>query len=203
VAGRPPVGATFEVERVGGRRSHASRAAALCVAGVAALIGVGVLGRTLETGPAVADSTPGITDSIADLARTVPAPGDHVLIGGSAAVPPIPGSDPINLRSPAIGPITVTSATLTVLGSVNVRSDHVQVALQTRNERTLGQASVDVSSAWDVFRPDESPTFRVVFDLRAPRRLGTMWIEVTVYDTKGRELAYERRAFIVGPMKGA
>jgi hypothetical protein len=161
---------------------------------MAVLVGVAVFGRVLDSGSPGLEASPGF-------AATTPAASAATV----AIATPVPAPDTagINLRSPAIGPITVTTAKLTVLGSVSLRSDHVEVALQGRNERTTAQAFVNVASAWDVFRPDESPTFRAVFDLRAPRRLGTMWVEITVYDATGRVLASERRAFIVGPIKGA
>lgn len=200
MAGRPPPGATFEVEAVGGRR-HGSRAVILCVAAMAVLVGIAAVGRVLEAGTASQSAAPAASSpraaATAGTAGPVAAP-ERAAIDATAM-----DAAAIDLRSPAIGPVTVTTAKLTVLGSVSVRSDHVEVALQGRNERTVAQAFVEVGSAWDVFRPDESPTFRAEFDLRAPRRLGTMWIAITVYDTAGRTLAFERRAFIVGPIKGA
>ncbi len=198
MAGRPPVGAAFEVERVGRRGSRGPVAALAWVAVLAALIGLAVFGRG-TTGEASA--SPAATDGIADLARLVPAPGDHVLVGTASDAPPVLDGAPIGLVSPPIGPVTVVTAQLAVTGSVHVRSDHVQVALQTRNDRTLEQATVSVGYGWNDLRPDVFPTFRVVFDLRAPRTLGTMWIEVTVYDARNRVLAYERRQFIVGPIR--
>lgn len=193
MAERPPLGATFEVEAVGGRRRGA-RAVMLCVSGMAILIGVAVFGRLREGGSAGLAASPGFV-------AATPGAG----AASTAIATPVPGPDTagISLRSPGVGPITLTTAKLTVSGSVSLRSDHVEVALQGRNERTTAQAFVSVASAWDVFRPDESPTFRAVFDLRAPRRLGTMWVEITVYDAAGQVLASERRAFIVGPLKGA
>ena len=203
MAGRPPVGATFEVERVGQRRSRESLAAVAWVAVLGGFVGLAVLGRGPD-GPAPSAASPAVTASTADLALLVPAPGDHVLTDNPGLLAgPAPGNAPIDLDSPAIGPVTLRTPQLTVVGTVNVRAQRVQIALQTRNERTMDQRFVDVSYAFDALRPDQQPTFRAVFDLRAPRRLGTMWIEVTVYDANGRALAYERRPFIVGPIRGA
>jgi hypothetical protein len=192
VAGRPPAGATFEVARVGRQRSGGPAAALAFAAILGGLVGIGVLGRGSD---AVALAGPSAGAS----ASPVVASAAPSLIDAQ----PVLDGAPIDLQSPAIGPVTIVTPRLIVRGTVDVRSARVEVDLQTANERTLEQSFVDISSAWEGIRPDQTPSFRAQFDLRAPRPLGTMWIEVTVYDANGRALAFDRRSFIVGPIRGA
>ena len=195
MAARPPAGATFEVERVGRARSQGSLAA-LAVGGIlVAMVGIAVLGRGATTeAPALANASdsPAPADSTPDARLLAPAPGDHVFL-----------AEPIDLQSPGIGPITLVTPRLLIFGTVLVRADHIEVALEARNNRVIDHAFFDTTDPNGGLRRDHPAEFRVEFDVPYPRPNGTMWVVVTAYDARGVPLGGERRPFTVGPIKGA
>lgn len=188
MSGRPPAGATFEVSRVGRGRSRASLGALLVVATFVAFVGFGLAGRSGPDAAAVLPS-PSPTVAIADLARLVPAPGDPFF--GREAI------DPIDLITPAIGPITLTTPRLIVSGRVLVTADHVEIALESPNNRVVARASVDTTDPDGGLRRDRPAEFRVQLDVPRPRPTGTMWVVVTVYSAGGVVLGAERRPFSI------
>ncbi|HEX8025492.1 MAG TPA: hypothetical protein VF484_04730, partial [Candidatus Limnocylindrales bacterium] len=137
MAGRPPAGATFEVERVGGgrKRSRGSLAALAWVSAIAVMIGFAVVGRGTEPpgphGLADASGSPGPAASGVAVLQDAPITNEAI--------------DPIDLRSPAIGPITVTTPKLLIAGTMQVRADHVEIALEARNNRVIDHVTVDVT----------------------------------------------------------
>ena len=187
--GRPPAGATFEVERIARTRSRGSLAALAWGGALVALVGIAVLGRGPDASPrGVADASgpiASVTARDAAVARAAPA---------DAAI------DPIDLRSPAIGPITLTTPRLLVQGSLLVRADHVEIALEARNNRVIDHVTVDTTDPNGDLRPDHQARFEVTFDVPNPRPNGTMWVVVTAYDAHGMPLGGDRRPFNVGPI---
>ena len=192
MAARPPDGATFEISRIGRPHSRASLAALLWTVALAGIVGIGVIGR----GP----DQPSADALAASGAPRGEAPADG--LGTSQPFAAL-GTDlalvnAIDLQLPAIGPVTLNDARLTVYGSVLVRAAHLEISLEARNNRVLERISVDVSDPDGGIRPSKPPSFDVEFALPYPRPNGTMWVVVTAYDAAGLPLGGERRPFLVG-----
>jgi len=192
MAGRPPAGATFEVERVGGgrKRARGSFAAVAWVGAIAVMISFAVLGRGADAPQprGLAEGSGAPATSTATDAAVAPAAAD------------LGAFDPIDLRSPAVGPITVTTPKLLIAGTMQVRADHVEIALEARNNRVIDHASVDVTDPNGGLRRDHQAQFEVSFDIPNPRPNDTMWVVVTAYDSHGIPLGGDRRPFNVGPI---
>jgi hypothetical protein len=191
MSGRPSAGATFEVRRIERGRSRAPIGILVVVGLFAVLVGVGVTGH-VAVSPTTADRSAATPAPTVNAAALVPAPGDHVFL-----------ADPIDLVTPALGPITLTSPKLAVAGRLLVPADHVEIALEARNNRVLDRVTVDTSGIPADFRPTVRADFRADFVVPYPRPNGTMWIVVTAYDRTGIPLGGERRPFVVGPIAEA
>lgn len=188
---RPPEGATFEISRIGRRRSRAPLAALLWMAALVGLVAVGTYGRTPEP-PAVAVAASG-AHAGATPRSGLPTSQPFAALGTDLAL-----VDAIDLRLPAIGPITLNDARLTVFGTVLVHAAHVEISVEARNNRVIDSIDVDVSDPDGGIRPTQQPSFEAQFPLPYPRPNGTMWVVVTAYDALGLPLGGERRPFLVG-----
>jgi len=195
MAERRPIGATFDVERVARQRSRGSLAALAWVGVLGATIGVALLGRGQDSqsplpssvevaGAASSDRVASL--SPADLARLVPAPGDHALI-----------VDPIELLEPAIGPITLTTPSLRVYGTVGSTVSRVDVGLEGSNDRVLEQVNVKLQRLDRELAPTGGASFRTLLPIPDPAPNATMWVFVAVYDSSGVALGFESRPFKV------
>jgi hypothetical protein len=188
---RPPEGATFEISRIERASSRAPLAALLWSAAHVAIIAVGTFGRGSEQQTAAA-------------ATAGAHPGESPRFGLRTSQPfgalgtDLALVDAVDLRLPAIGPVTLNEARLTVFGKVLVHAAHLEISLEARNNRVLESISVDVSDPDGGIRPTQQPSFDVEFALPYPRPNGTMWVVVTAYDAAGLPLGGERRPFLVG-----
>lgn len=109
----------------------------------------------------------------------------------------------VDLASPGLGTIAMTSDRLTVAGHVLVRASRVEIVLAANGNRLFGQASADVSDPDGGIRPAREPAFAVQFDLSgAPRPMGTMQVVVTAYDASGNPIGGIRRAISIAPLAG-
>ena len=108
--------------------------------------------------------------------------------------------DVVNLESPALARVGITTPSVSVEGSVLVRAARVEIFLEARGNRVIDHATVDTTDPDGGIRPQRSPAFSATFDLPFPRPHGTMWIAVTAYDERGMPLGGTRRPFRVGPL---
>lgn len=113
-----------------------------------------------------------------------------------------PPQSPIDLLSPEVGPITISTARLTVKGALLVRASRVVVSLEARGNRTLDSVTFDLTDPHGGIRPQETPTFNAEFDIPFPRPNGTMWVVVTAYDSHLIPLGGERRPVRIGEIMG-
>jgi len=189
---RAPEGATFEISRIGRPRSRASLAGLLWLVALGGIVAIGAVGRDHEQ-PAVgvAVETPGAalapTPAGAVANQVLPALGTDLAL-----------VDAIDLRVPAVGPITLNEAQLTVFGMVIVHAATVEISVEARNNRVIDSIALDVSDPDGGIRPAQPAEFEAQFPLPYPRPNGTMWVVVTAYDALGLPLGGERRLFLVG-----
>jgi hypothetical protein len=194
MAARPPDGATFEISRIGRTRSRAPLAALLWTAALVGIVAVGAFGRG-SARPVVV---------VVEAASTFPPPtGRHPnnqppLLGTDLAL-----ADPIDLETPAVGPVTLTEQRLTVLGKVLVHAASIEISLEARGNRVIDSIDLDVSDPDGGIRRAQQARFEVQFEVPYPRPNGTMWVVVTAYDAFGMPLGGERRPFLVGPLEEA
>ena len=178
---RPPESATFEPQRLSKPRRFPT-----------ALAGwLGVL--ALVVGAGFAGQRPGDDPTSA---RVVVASPEAPIVRPEAPV------NPIDLLSPEVGPITITTARLTVKGTLLVRAARVVVALEARGNRTLESLTFDTTDPDGGIRPRQRPTFSAEFDIPFPRPNGTMWVVVTAYDSHLIPLGGERRPVRIGEIMG-
>ncbi|HYN69109.1 MAG TPA: hypothetical protein VEX41_02740 [Candidatus Eisenbacteria bacterium] len=180
---RPDESATFEPRRLSRMRSGPPIALAAWLGVLVLFVGAGFLGQQ-----------PGDSRGLAPAPAAVASPVVPV------ALPRTP--NPIDLVSPEVGPITITTARLTVKGTVLVRASRVVVSLEARGNRTLETLTFDVSDPDGGVRPKQSPTFSAEFDIPFPRPNGTMWVTVTAYDSHLIPLGGERRPIRIGEIMG-
>jgi hypothetical protein len=181
---RPEESATFEPQRLSRRRGAFPTALAAWLGVLALVVGAGFAGQRLE----------GSRD---------PNPAQVAIASAEAPAALLQEpEDPIDLLSPEIGPITITTARLTVKGTVLVRATRVVVSLEARNNRTLDSVSFDVTDPDGGIRPKQAPTFSAEFDIPFPRPNGTMWVVVTAYDSHLIPLGGERRPVVIGEIMG-
>jgi len=179
---RQPESATFEPQRLTrGRRFP-----------MAIVVWVGVLG--LVVGAAFVGQRAGDGQD--------PATAPVAVASSQASVTLQEPQDPIDLLPPEIGPITVTTARLTVKGNVMVKASSVVVSLEARGNRILDSVTFNVSDPDGGIRPKETPTFSAEFDIPFPRPNGTMWVVVTAYDSHLIPLGDERRPVLIGEIMG-
>jgi hypothetical protein len=181
---RPPESATFELQRLSRRRGAFPTALAAWLAVLTLVVAAGFAGQQLE---GARDAAPA---RVAIASPPVPTP---------ALQEP---QDPIDLLSPEIGPITITTARLTVKGNVMVKAARVIVSLEARGNRTLDSVTFNVSDPDGGIRPKETPSFSAEFDIPYPRPNGTMWVVVTAYDSHQMPLGGERRPVVIGEIMG-
>ena len=182
---RPPESATFEPQRLSRRRGTFPMAIAGWLGVLALVVAVGFAGQQLE---GTRDTAPA---RVAVASPEAPAP---------ARVRD--AQDPIDLLSPEIGPITITTARLTVKGNVMVKASRVVVSLEARGNRTLDSVTFNVSDPDGGIRPTQTPSFSAEFDIPYPRPNGTMWVVVTAYDSHLMPLGGERRPVVIGEIMG-
>jgi hypothetical protein len=190
MSARPPEGATFEISRIGRPRSRAPLAALLWTAALIGIVAVGAFGRDSErlAGEAAA-ATPLTTAATPRSGRPAAALGTDLALVYA-----------IDLRTPAVGPVTLTTPRLNVFGEVMVHAALVEVSLEAPNNRVIDTVDIDVTDPNGGLRRDSRPQFQVDFPVPYPRPNGTMWVVVTAYDAAGMPLGGERRPFIVGPI---
>ena len=181
---RPPESATFEPQRLSRRRAAFPTALAGWLGVLTLVVAAGLAGQRLE---ATRDPAPAV---VAVASPEAPAPARQE------------PQDPIDLLSPEIGPITVTTARLTVKGNVMVKASRVVVSLEARNNRTLDSVTFNVTDPDGGIRPTQTPTFSAEFDIPFPRPNGTMWVVVTAYDSHLIPLGGERRPVLIGEIMG-
>lgn len=183
-ARRPEQSATFEPQRLSRRRGAFPTALAGWLGVLALVVAAGFAGQRPE-----------------DSHDRIPAQVVLASPDSSAALPQEP-ENPIDLLAPEIGPITVTTARLTVKGSVLVHAAHVVVSLEARGNRTLDSVTFNVSDPDGGIRPKQTPSFSAEFDIPFPRPNGTMWVVVTAYDSHLIPLGGERRPVLIGEIMG-
>ena len=181
---RPPESATFEPQRLSRRRATFPTALAGWLGVLALVVGAGFAGQRLEGTREPAPAVVAVASPEAP-ARALQEP-----------------QDPIDLLSPEIGPITITTARLTVKGMVMVKASRVVVSLEARGNRTLDSVTFNVSDPDGGIRPKQTPTFSAEFDIPYPRPNGTMWVVVTAYDSHLIPLGGERRPVLIGEIMG-
>jgi hypothetical protein len=182
-ARRPEQSATFEPQRIS--RGHGRVPIAL-----AAWLGI----LALVVGVAFVGQRPGDSRDRSRAQVAVPSEVPAVVLQAP--------EDPIDLLTPEIGPITVTTARLTVKGNVMVRAACVVVSLEARGNRTLDSVTFNVSDPDGGIRPKQTPSFSAEFDIPFPRPNGTMWVVVTAYDSHLIPLGGERRPVVIGEIMG-
>jgi hypothetical protein len=192
MAARPPEGATFEITPIGRPRSRAPLAVVLWSAALVGIVAVGALGRS-----------PDASASAVAAGSEAPVTGSGIVPSGRPAT--VLGTDlalvyAIDLRVPAVGPVTLTTPDLNVFGEVMVHAALVEVSLEARNNRVIDTVDIDVTDPNGGLRRDNRPQFEVDFPVPYPRPNGTMWVVVTAYDAAGIPLGGERRPFLVGPI---
>ena len=128
-----------------------------------------------------------------------PGDGDDLAPAQLAVAAPV---NPIDLLSPEVGPITITTARLTVKGTVLVRAARVVVSLEARGNRILDSVIFNVTDPDGGIRPKQTPRFSAEFDIPFPRPNGTMWVVVTAYDSHLIPLGGERRRVLIGEIMG-
>jgi len=180
---RQPESATFELQRLSRRRGAFPTALAGWLGVLALVVAAGFAGQRLE----------GSRD---------PTPAQVAVASPDAPAPLLEPEDPIDLLSPEIGPITVTTARLTVKGNVMVKAARVVVSLEARGNRMLDSVTFNVSDPDGGIRPKETPSFSAEFDIPFPRPNGTMWVVVTAYDSHLIPLGGERRPVLIGEIMG-
>jgi hypothetical protein len=192
MSARPPEGATFEISRIERTRSPAPIAALLWIVALVGIVAVGAFGRGPDRpeAAAVAASDPPQGEAPGNDASTSQP---FAALGTDLAL-----VDAIDLRLPAIGPITLNEAKLTVFGKVIVHAALVEISVEARNNRVIDSIDVDVSDPDGGIRPAQQAQFEAQFPLPYPRPNGTMWVVVTAYDALGLPLGGERRPFLVG-----
>jgi hypothetical protein len=188
---RPPEGATFEISRIGRTRSRAPVAALLWTAALVGIVAVGIFGRSPAQPAAVGLIAVGTPDTAANPGRS----GPRAVLGTDLAL-----RDPIDLETPAVGPVTLTDARLTVLGKVLVHAARVEISLEARGNRVIDSGRrARHADRRAPHRARQGPRPRE-FDVPYPRPNGTMWVVVTAFDAFGMPLGGERRSFLVGPI---
>ena len=175
--------ATFEPQRLSRRRGAFPTALAGWLGVLALVVAAGFAGQRSEDNR---DRTPAL---VAVASPEAPA----------ALQEP---EDPIDLLSPEVGPITVTTARLTVKGNVMVKAARVVVSLEARGNRTLDSVTFNLSDPDGGIRPQQTPSFSAQFDIPFPRPNGTMWVVVTAYDSHLIPLGGERRPVLIGEIMG-
>lgn len=177
----------------GGRRAAVPLVAFVVL--VTGVVGIGAIGPHVDPSdrPAidlalVGPPSDGVDASVATLR---PGPRGRRALGAP---------DVISLRSPAFGPVVVTTRRIYVEGAVNAPASTVEIALEARGNRVLEMDQVDLPAMWGDLRPDSAGSFATTFVLPNPRPNGTMWITVTAFGSDGLPLAGIRRAFQVGPL---
>lgn len=189
-------------------RSHGPRGgltAAAWLGAIAVVVGAAVLWpRAIAvTRDAPAPSHGAVADG-----RPSPSPGRQMRSFGPAPwLLLLPAATPrpvqvIDLASPGLGSVEVTSDRLTVAGHVLVRAARIEVVLAANGNRLFGEASADVADRDGGIRPARPPAFTVQFDLATPRPMGTMLVVVTAYDASGVPIGGVRRAISIGPLRG-
>jgi hypothetical protein len=184
-ARRPEQSATFEPQPLSRRRGAFPTALAGWLGVLALVVAAGFAGQRAE------DSHDRSPAQVALASPEAPA----VLL-------PDEPENPIDLLSPEIGPITVTTARLTVKGTVLVHAARVVVSLEARGNRTLDSVTFNVSDPDGGIRPKHKPSFSAEFDIPFPRPNGTMWVVVTAYDSHLIPLGGERRPVVIGEIMG-
>jgi hypothetical protein len=182
-APRRPESANFEPQRLSRGHGRFPVALAAWLGVLALVVGVAFVGQR--------------TGDIRDR-----APAQVAIASEVPAVVLQAPEDPIDLLTPEIGPITITTARLTVKGNVMVKASRVVVSLEARNNRTLDSVTFNVSDPDGGIRPTQTPTFSAEFDIPFPRPNGTMWVVVTAYDSHLIPLGGERRPVLIGEIMG-
>jgi hypothetical protein len=178
----------------GGRRAAISLVAFLGLVG--GVVGIGAMGPR-----AAPSDRPTLDLALVDPASDGVADPTGVALGPgwsgrrSAGAP-----DVISLRSPAFGPVVVTTRRIYVEGSVNAPASSLEIALEARGNRVLEMDHVDMPAMWGDLRPDSAGSFAISFVLPNPRPNGTMWITVTAFGSDGLPMGGIRRPFQVGPL---
>jgi hypothetical protein len=180
-------------------RTRGSLIAVAWAAGLALVVGVGVLAGASGTTPgAVREGGVGPQLGL-DL------PGGRVSQrrpeAHSPPGPPWPAVGETAMReatAPARVELSTPTRAVVVEGTMLVRAARVDISLETRTSRVLDRVSVDVSDVHGGIRPERAASFNARFNVPESPLAGTLWIVVTAYDTDGRPVGGTRRPFAVG-----
>lgn len=182
--------AEFAPARIDGRggRSWGPLLIAGWLVVLAAVVGAGTLGRTLDRSAEGAQPSPPLAGAATPLASALAGGAPEAL----APSGPIRSGDP----DPLAYDVSSDAAGLTITGTILARpAVWVFVSIQTVDGDVVTWRSLSVEDPNGGIRPDRTPSFELYVPLAATLATGPLVVEVNAYNNIGRKIGSVRRLF--------